>query len=138
MDPANYENDVLPSLAGAIPGDLEQSFKSSLKARLKYGYDYSLRKRFGLLVREHEAALERIVPDAKSVTGQIADLRNWLTHLPPDGEVFAGSEDYLRYNFVMRVLLELSFLAELGFSSEEIADLAANCEGYKAWKERLF
>lgn len=138
MDPEKYQHEVLPILGDAIPDGLENSFRQSLKTRLKYGYDYSLRKRLQLLIAEHEMALRNVVPNAGDLRHEIVDLRNWLTHLPPEKGAEAEPEDYLKYFFLLRVLLELSFLADVGFSPEEIAELAEGCEGYRSWKQRLF
>ena len=137
MEPEEYATEILPSLVDAIPNDLDKSFRNSLKARLKYGYDYPLRKRLNLLLSEHEQAIEKVAPDAKSLSGKVVDLRNWLTHLPPEGEVDAGTEDFLRYEFLLRLLLELSFLAEIGFSPQEIADLAESCKRYCEYSARF-
>jgi hypothetical protein len=61
--------------------ELLRSFKDSLKSRIKYGYQYSLRKRLRDLVDKFwEGGLENFIENKNRFWEGIACLRNYLTH----------------------------------------------------------
>lgn len=135
---AEYEQKVIRPLLASLPSNIDSSLRQSLQNRIKYGSEYSLRKRLTLLFREHREALEAVVPNPLALIDPIVTLRNSLTHLPPGGEGTEDSEGWLRYNFVLRMLLECCFLKTMGFSDHEIRDLARRCPTYRGWSSRLF
>ena len=132
IDEVEFENRVSKPLLEAIPTDIDRSLRDALRMRIKYGNDYSLRKRLKLLVEEHTDALGKVLTDVARFVGPIVDYRNSLTHLEPaSDDVRPTAEDRLRYNFVLRLLLELCFLNAMGFSEDEIVALAERCEEYR-------
>jgi hypothetical protein len=65
--------------------ELLRSFKDSLKSRVKYGYQYSLRKRLKDLVNKFwEGCLENFIENKNKFPEGITDLRNYLTHYDKD------------------------------------------------------
>lgn len=127
-----FDRDVCKPLRDAIPKTADPSLRASLRSRLRFGNEYSLRKRLTVLMKEHLAALEAVFPDPLTFVGRITNYRNDFTHHPPDpGPMPLESEDVLRCNFVLRTLLEFCFLSAMGFSTGEIAKFAARCATYK-------
>ena len=141
MDATAFAQAIAPVIA-AIPAEFESSHRTALRNRLGYGYEYSLRKRLTLLFDEHEIALEKVVPKAGRFKGPIADRRNQLTHFPPETPEAQSTpvdvEEWLRHNFVLRLLLEFCFLKTMGFDDNEIARLVERRDEYQRYTGRLF
>jgi ApeA N-terminal domain 1 len=70
-DGNDYRDKVLPGLLAAIPIDLDDSHRQSLKNRLAFGNEFSFRKRLTMLIEEHEAALRTV----------IASPREWIERI---------------------------------------------------------
>jgi hypothetical protein len=65
--------------------------------------------------------------------------RNAFTHFPdPPPKRTRDPEQVLRYNFVLRLLLEACFLKVVGFTTEEIAGFARRSEMYRQLKVQFF
>jgi hypothetical protein len=80
MDPAAYEAAIAPFIAG-IPPVLDADHRKSLKARLTWGNEYSLRKRMTALVGRLPTAVHAWITgnDTQFVERVIAT-RNYYTH----------------------------------------------------------
>ncbi|MBN2019951.1 MAG: hypothetical protein JW749_06985 [Sedimentisphaerales bacterium] len=77
---SDFKSKVLKPLYKVIPAQLNKSFRESLKNRLKYSNEYSLRKRIKDLIDENKNILERYFKIPKILANKIADARNHLTH----------------------------------------------------------
>jgi len=84
MDTETYKEAVYPLLIKAIPSDLHKDHKESLKSRMQYGYDFSLRKRLNQIVttvlEPYQTIVEPLIRDKKSFISSLVDTRNYLTH----------------------------------------------------------
>jgi hypothetical protein len=139
MDPAAFAMAVEAPLVRAIPADLDDSLRDALATRIKFGNEYSLRKRLRLLFEEHRTALDKVVPQATCFIDPMVARRNAFTHFPPAATgARIDAEEWLRYNFLLRVLLDFCFLKTMGFSDEKVTRLAEQCDDYRQWAERLF
>ncbi len=73
---------VKGAIIGAIPTHLEKSHRDALANRIKYGYQWSLRKRLsdliGLFSLDTQTALGF---NEKNFIAKVVDTRNYLTHL---------------------------------------------------------
>lgn len=143
MDQAAYDERVLPPLRAAIPTDLDRSHRQALAARLKWGNEFSLRRRLTDLVADHDAALACVTGgDPRRFVDPIVSYRNDFTHHPtgeqaiPRDERFG--EDVVRLNYVLRSLLEFCFLKVMGFSAAEIQSFVQRCETYRQIRARFF
>ncbi len=134
MPADEYKQKVMVPLIACIPSDVDSSHRQSLKNRIKYGAEYSLSKWLTLLFREHRETLEELIPNALELIRPIVERRNSLTHFPPPraDDPDDDKEDLLRYNFVLRVLLECCFLKLMGFSDTEITRLVGGVLGISA------
>jgi len=109
-------------LANAIPAVLETGHRESLKSRIKYGNEYSLRKRIGeLLEILDEETLSRLSPTEKYFTGIIVDTRNYLTHYDDElKDVALKNADLYWAIQRLRILISILLLKEIGIQEKLI------------------
>jgi hypothetical protein len=139
MDQAAYDRDVLVPLEKAIPTHVGASHRQSLGGRLRFGNEYSFRKRLTLLFEEHEAALTAAIPGPTSWIAPLVDYRNALTHHPvAESEPTTNTTKLLQCNYVLTILLELCFLKAMGMDAAQIEKLAKGCGRYAQIRERFF
>jgi hypothetical protein len=115
-----YEQQVRPILVNAIPPGLDPPFRQSLIARLRFGYEHSLRNR----LRELLATL----PETAAFAGarnteflaRTVNTRNRLTHVVVEPEdTFEGAALYNAIKGWQEVLVALLF-ARIDLTPEEI------------------
>ena len=64
-----------------IPTEFPSDLRDALKSRIKYGNEYSLRKRIkGLFESVDQQTRLLVTEDYKSFIGKIVDTRNYFTH----------------------------------------------------------
>ncbi len=128
VTPEEYSR-VLPGLFAAIPTTLDRSHRDSLKNRLKYGYQFSLRKRLELVLKDYPSLAREYRIDERDTT-EIADHRNFLTHY--DGEDSDAPEvDLWRLFMVLRLLVESMLLECAGIERTAVAAMFEKCEYYR-------
>ncbi|HYX72378.1 MAG TPA: HEPN domain-containing protein [Nitrososphaera sp.] len=116
---------VFAALITAIPAGTESSLKASLKARLKYGNEYSLRKRIKLLLDElTEDCRMLITKEPNNFISSVVDTRNYLTHydrsLKPD---VLEDADLYNASLSLKVFLTIFLLKELEIKEQKIVEL---------------
>src|SRR5690606_13894137 len=115
----------------AIPKGLASDHRDSLKNRIKFGYQYSLRKRIKLILTEvlnpYKDIVIRIVGDYSEFNKKLVDTRNYLTHYTSEPDQLPITDPHEQYMFVqkMKLLMQLCFFIELGLSAEEVNSLVA-------------
>ncbi len=135
MDESEYKAKVREALIAAIPDDLDDDFKQSLKTgTLKYAYQYSLRKR----LKEIAKILADEIPGIRWLdtregrnifVANVADVRNYLTHYDPNSDIDTSSGRLHKLSRKLEMILEICLLKEIGMSSEQINHLI-----HKSWK----
>jgi len=112
---------IYQSMEGAIPSGVESDFKDSLKAKLKYGNEFSLRKRLKQITDKHAILIGYLINNSSEFITQIVDTRNYLTHYSTELESRAkkGYELYVLSQKI-KFLIEICFLTELGLAEENI------------------
>ncbi len=130
LSKSEFQSQVLKTLYKAIPAQLDQSFKDSLKSRLKYSNEYSLRKRIKDLINENKKILERYFKIPNDLENEIVNARNYLTHFDKDNHGITTSK-LVFYSTILKALFELSLLREIGFEQDKISELTKNCEPYR-------
>ena len=112
------------TLANAISAELDSGHRESLKSRIKYGNEYSLRKRIGELLESlDEKTLSLLSPTDKYFTGIIVDTRNYLTHYDDElKDVALKNADLYWANQRLRILITLLLLKEIGIQEKLILD----------------
>lgn len=109
-------------LANAIPAELDNGHRESLKSRIKYGNEYSLRKRIGeLLGSLDKETLSRLSPSNKYFTSVLVDTRNYLTHYDNElKDVALKNADLYWANQRLKILISLLLLKEIGIQEKLI------------------
>jgi len=112
------------TLTNAISADLDSGHRESLKSRIKYGNEYSLRKRIGeLLECLDQKTLSLLSPTHNFFTGVIVDTRNYLTHYDDElKDVALKNADLYWANQRLRILISILLLKEIGIPEKLIID----------------
>jgi hypothetical protein len=138
-----FEAVVRAPLTAAIPATLEPSHREAIAARLKFANEYSQPKRFTELFDTYSSVLELLVPRPIELVRPIVETRNEFTHFPvPARSVGAHrgrkhSLRVIRYNWVLRLLLESCFMQQMGFSIDEIRSCVSESGTYRRMAEWL-
>lgn len=114
LSQADYQR-VAAALNAAIPPDTGSDLKASLKSRIKYGNEYSLRKRLSLIFDSLQPeTLALLCKDAGRFKGKVVDTRNYYTHYSDElkGKILEG-EDLYWANQRLRLLLTILLLKEI-------------------------
>lgn len=127
LTPEEYEP-IKQALIDAIPDDIEESHKGKLKAMMKSGYEFSLRKRLRMICNEilgeYKGIIKELLGDSNDFVGKVTDTRNYLTHnLKERPENVIPDEKLYYYILKMQFLLRICFLVEMGFPPDEIKRL---------------
>jgi hypothetical protein len=115
---------IRSALTNAIPADVAADLRAVLKSKIKYGYEYSLRKRILLLFAELGAETIKLITDnPNEMTGKIVDTRNYFTHYTDELKQLAFEGDAVHHaNYKLRVLLIILLLKEAGLSEAVIRE----------------
>lgn len=124
-------NPFRATLSCAISTDLESGHRESLKSRIKYGNEYSLRKRISELLETIDAkTLSLLSPTDKYFTGVVVDTRNYLTHYDDElKNVSLKNADLYWANQRLRILITVLLLKEIGVQEDLI--ISSMEENYK-------
>ena len=135
-----FETEVLHPLTEAIPATVQRPLRDAISARLAFANELSLRRRLRELFEEHRDTLCMVVSDPGEYVTSIVDLRNAFTHFPVGvGQNLGGqsTERAVRYNWVLRLLLEACFMRVMGFGIEQIVSCVRRSETYRQITERF-
>jgi hypothetical protein len=120
MDKEEYRNTVYKKLKDSIPSGLEDDFREALKARIKFGYEYSLRRRLTELFRYNNKFLENFIPEYAVLKNEIVDTRNYYTHYDEKGQYVKQYSELFNLCEKIKVIFTSFLLFDLGFSYEEV------------------
>jgi len=123
---------VYDALVNAIPDGVARDFKESLENKLKYGKEFSLRKRLKEIFDEYQEILNDFIGNKIAFIDMVVDTRNYQTHHDKDLKKRAAKgDDLYRLTQKLKVLLEICLLTELEFNSEEIKALFSRNRRYQ-------
>lgn len=123
-------------LIDSIPKDLCNDVKIAFKEKLKYLNEFSLRNRLKDLYNKYKDILDLFINDPKKFINYIVNTRNYLTHYDKNLERKALKDQHLIYcTEQLKVLLQIIFLSELGFSQELIKNIISINNRYKYIRE---
>jgi hypothetical protein len=127
MDDGSYET-VWTTLVDAIPQGLKPEHRDALKTRIRYGNQFSLRKRLNVLANLFpESILTIILGGDGKIPREWIDTRNYYTHW--DEELRSNVLDaYGMYcaNIRMRHFLRALYLNLMGIPKEAIIESLRN------------
>jgi HEPN superfamily Apea-like protein/ApeA-like protein len=96
-------------------------FKESMKGRIKYGNEFSLRKRLKILFKKYSELFDILKEKQNKLIDDIVLKRNYYTHYDEKDRKKTKSGTELYYlSLILKVILEICLLEEFGFSLEEI------------------
>lgn len=115
-------------IINAIPNNVSSDHRAALKSKIKYGNEYSLRKRFNLILNSiHDSFRQKIIINDVNFVNRVVSTRNYLVHRDEsDKKNVMNSREMLKASDSLKVLLMVLMLNELGldFSTLEKAVLA--------------
>ena len=117
-------------LANAIPSELDGGHKDSLRTKIKFGYELSLRNRLTKMLAELAPELLKLVcTDSKKFANLIADTRNYFSHYTAELKEKAVTDTQELYWLAQRLSVWSTclLLKELSFSPQEIAAGIERC-----------
>lgn len=110
---------IMNNLIEAIPPDTPKDLRDRLKGYLKYGNEFSLRKRLKEIVKECGGFLGDCLSESGKFIDDTVRIRNYLTHYdgsPPAIEV----PELYRLALKLRLLVMVCLLNETGFGATDI------------------
>ena len=124
---------LFQGLVGAIPHDISQDFRRSLKAKLKWGYEYSQRKRLrGLLESLAAETQHAITGGFPGFVNKVVDERNRLVH-----NTDVGRLDFRELHEVserLRSWVLILLLKQLGLPEELVVE---RIRRHPRWRSRV-
>lgn len=108
---------------------LNQSLRESLKERLKYGNEFSLRKRLKEVYDKHSDIYDQFIKNKDNFVELTVNTRNYLIHFDKESNRnIAEGEDLYHLTEKLKNILEIMLLTKLGFESINIKDLISKNE----------
>lgn len=123
---------VFNNLVQAIPANIDSGFKDSIKMRLKYLNEFSLRKRLKELFSKYGSLFSYVIKDSSQFTEDVLNTRNYLTHYDKESEDNAKTgDDMFRLVQRLKFILEICFLVELEIPMEAIKGIISRNQRYQ-------
>ena len=121
------------ALVDAIPSSIASDFRTAMKARLKYGNEFSLRKRLTLISKRVPKDLWAFITndDPKFVT-RVVTTRNYLTHRDE-----SQKDDVMEFAAIfnaaesLKLLIAFLLLTETGIEAKKVAEVILSHWKYK-------
>lgn len=129
-----YRDGINKILSAALPQNLDSDFLDNIESRIRYGYEYSFKKRLTELTQQlsdsllfqdyHEFEFINIKENRDEFISLVVYFRNHFTHYD-DEDQLKTIQNLDLYNLIvkMHLLLEICLLKELGLSLERISKI---------------
>ena len=121
-----YRNGLQRILWEAVPANISADFRASLKNKLKYLNEFSLRKRVQDICENFSAILKAFLGEPAQFASDVADQRNLLTHPDSTAENHSAEKNWKSIwikGEQLGLLLEVCFFHELGFGEQRISTM---------------
>lgn len=125
-DESDQPQDVHEARMKAILDAAPPAYRDWLEQKLTFSNELSLRRRLKLLFAQFSYLLDDLIPDRKAAISAIYDNRNYLTHY--DAKLKGRAATGARLLFmveVLKLLLQASFLRELGLPDTKIREFVS-------------
>jgi hypothetical protein len=118
-----------------IPSDLDDAFRESLVSKIKYGNEYSLRKRLKQLIDKYPV-VSTFIHNRKQFVDDVVKTRNYMTHYDEHlkGEA-KTSWDLYELLTQLRHLLEVCLLSEIGIPTVKVEELVKRNQRIRMLKD---
>lgn len=119
---------IARDIISAIPAHTPSDLRESLKNRIRFGNQFSLRKRLALIFKDLGPSLATIIAaDTNVFITRIIDTRNYLTHLDEQTRGAAIPRDDLHSaNFRLRILIVILLLRDAAVADSTIIECIQN------------
>ena len=134
---AEYENGLKQSFLAAVPLQLSEDFRNSLKRRIDFLHEYSLKKRLKDILRKFDPLVAPYVGERDTFIRAVTEARNQLVHASRDNP----PPDYRklwRFAQQLGLVLEVAILSEIGFQQNEVRDIVARGKRAKLIRSNVF
>jgi hypothetical protein len=122
---------VYNSIIKAIPKNVKKDLKDRLTEYLKYGNEFSLRKRLKDIFDKYQEIISKYIKDKNNFIEKVVNTRNYYTHYNKKLKEHAAKEEDLHdITKKLKMCLEICLLTELGFSLQEIKKLFSRNNRY--------
>lgn len=121
-------------LKSAIPSEVQNDLRSALKSRLKFGNEYSLRKRLLSLANDLPGGSSGVIASLihsrlKDFLGRAVDTRNYLTHFTSELHSASFHDEELYWaTRLLRWFFIAVLLHDLGLASQELEKTLSRAE----------
>ncbi len=116
----------------AIENSLDPDFKESLRNKMKYLNDFSLRKRLKIILGQCGDWITLFIKSPDLFIEDVCNTRNYLTHYDEQLESQVKKGQSLNWLVQkMKFVIEICFLSELGMPVENVKTLLARNQKYK-------
>jgi len=123
---------IYRTLIKAIPQEVDNNFRESLKQKLKYHSEFSLRKRLKEILEKCRDVINLLIHDNESFIEDVVNTRNYLTHYDRNLEMKAKDGQELNQLIQkLKFILEICFLIEIEMSMETIKALVSRNQRYQ-------
>lgn len=135
LEDEDYDK-VYQSLLEAIPHPpVESDHYQSLKSRIYYGNEYSLRTRLKNLFNDYGDLLNVLIDNKNVFINDVVNLRNYWTHYDKSlEEIVKKGQERIILHQKLKFIIEVCFLVELGISFDKIKELIDNDQRYYSLK----
>jgi hypothetical protein len=134
LDKEEYSQKYGDALISALPDDTPSDLKMALKSRIKYGYQYSLRKRLNEIFDDIEGLKSLVTSDHKEFVNKVVNFRNYLTHYDEDERPSdLDIENMYTACQSLRILLTIVLLRNLDISDDIIKKVISNNRRLRRW-----
>lgn len=126
---------ALKELVTHIPDSIKGDHRKSLKKRLQYGNEHSLRKRLTEMIsRIPKNVAVKITGDTKKFISKIADTRNYYTHYDYSSQkkAFEPKDAYTAAER-LRILIVANLLHDLGIEDENLLNVLNRNQDFLFW-----
>lgn len=133
QSPEEYERTTEKALISKleeISNGISDSHMASLRSRIHYGNEYSLRKRLNETFNHYEDILSDIIEDEDKFINYVVDIRNNFVHegkLPDEINI----KEFVFLTQQLRAMTEIIVLSELGFKKDNILRLIHKNKRYQ-------
>ncbi|MBK9747903.1 MAG: hypothetical protein IPO91_14145 [Chloroflexi bacterium] len=130
---------ILAALVGSIPEGLSKDHRKSLTDSLAYGYQIGLRKRLNdiilVVLDNYSDTVGKLIGKRKTFVNSVVNTRNYYTHYSKRAKEGAITDPVDLAILVrrMKLLLQLCFLAEMGFPDSLVKVIVRRNRGFQRW-----
>jgi hypothetical protein len=123
------------SIKSNIPKSFPDDLRDAIKSRIKYGNEYSLRKRIKDLFESLDEKTRELTTNSyKTFIGKVVDTRNYFTHYDDELKSAALSGSELFYTCQrLRIFIIVLLLKNMGVNEQNIQNVIQRNEKIQPW-----